>query len=42
MWGVLAAKAARQHIESDLRLEGWKPGDRFPKDEQDYVRLGFW
>jgi len=41
-WGVTAAKVARQHIESDLRLEGWKSGDRFPKDEQEYVRLGFW
>jgi len=41
MWGTEAAQAARQHIEDDLSQEGWKPSDPFPKNEKDYVRLGF-
>ena len=41
-WGEVAAQAALQHIEADLRQEGWKTGDPFPKDERDYVRMGFW
>jgi hypothetical protein len=42
-WGDDAALAARAHIESDLRQEGWKPErDPFPKNEMDYVRMGFW
>ena len=32
--------AARQHIISDLRMEGWKEDDGIPKDERDYVRMG--
>ena len=40
-WGERAAQAARQHIEADFGQEGWKPSDPFPKDERDYVRLGF-
>ena len=40
-FGEEASKAARQHIVSDLRMEGWRPDvDRFPKDEADYVRMG--
>ena len=40
-WGDLAADAARQHVVSDLRQEGWVEGrDRIPKDEDDYVRMG--
>ena len=42
IWGPLAAQAGRQHVESDLAQEGWKPCDPFPKDERDYVRLGFY
>jgi hypothetical protein len=38
--GEAAAPAARQHIISDLKQEGWKEGDRFPKDEQDYRSMG--
>jgi hypothetical protein len=40
MWGDKAGEAARQHIIADLKMEGWKEGDPFPKDEQDYVRMG--
>ncbi len=40
-WGDLAASAARQHIISDLLMEGWKETDRFPFDENDYVGMGF-
>jgi hypothetical protein len=39
-WGDLAAEAARQHIISDLKTDGWKQGDPFPRDEADYVRIG--
>jgi hypothetical protein len=39
-WGDLAAAVARQHIISDLKLEGWTEIDRLPKDEADYVRMG--
>jgi hypothetical protein len=39
-WGGLAAEAARQHVASDLRLEGWTEKDRFPADEEDYRRMG--
>jgi DNA-binding GntR family transcriptional regulator len=40
-WGDRAAEAARQHIASDLKAEGWIEGqDRMPADEQDYVRMG--
>lgn len=39
-WGDTAAAAARAHIISDLRQEGWTKADRFPRDEADYVRMG--
>lgn len=40
-FGEEAARAARQHIISDLMMEGWRPGvDRFPQDQQDYERMG--
>jgi len=39
-WGDEAAAAARQHIISDLKMEGWTDEQPFPKDEQDYVRMG--
>ena len=39
-WGDRAAIAARQHIISDLRMEGWKEDDGIPEDERDYVRMG--
>jgi hypothetical protein len=40
LWGEEAAAAARQHIISDLKIEGWKEGQPFPRDEKDYVRMG--
>jgi hypothetical protein len=40
LFGDLAAEAARRHIISDLKMEGWTEGDRFPMDEEDYIRMG--
>jgi hypothetical protein len=40
MWGDEAVAAARQHIISDLKMEGWRDGDHFPRDEIDYVKMG--
>jgi hypothetical protein len=40
-WGDKAADVARQHVISDLRGEGWRETDPFPRDEQDYVSMGF-
>lgn len=39
-WGDQAAEAARWHVMSDLAEEGWRPPDRMPADEQDYIRMG--
>ncbi len=39
-FGEEAGKAARQHVVADLKMEGWKDGDHFPRDEADYVRMG--
>ncbi len=41
LFGPGAAEAARRHIESDLAEEGWSGRDPFPRDERDYVRMGF-
>jgi hypothetical protein len=40
LWGPDATAAARQHVISDLKLEGWTESDAFPKDERDYVKMG--
>lgn len=40
LFGKEAVPVARQHVVSDLKLEGWKESDRFPVDERDYVRMG--
>ena len=40
LFGEDAAKAARQHIISDLKQEGWTEADPFPKDEAHYVKMG--
>jgi hypothetical protein len=40
MYGEMAARAAIQHIKTDLRQEGWTEKDGMPKDEADYVRMG--
>ena len=39
--GEEAGRVARMHVISDLKEEGWKEGDRFPNDEIDYVKIGF-
>lgn len=41
LFGQRAGEVARKHIISDLKEEGWKEGDRFPKDEEDYIKMGF-
>ncbi len=40
LFGKEAVPVARQHIVSDLKLEGWTESDRFPVDERDYVKMG--
>lgn len=40
LWGDEGAEAARQHIITDLKLEGWRESDPFPKDEGHYQWLG--
>lgn len=40
LWGDEAAEAARLHIVSDLKEEGWTERDPFPRDEEEYVRMG--
>ncbi len=40
LFGAKAGEAARLHIIADLKMEGWKETDRFPQDEQDYVKMG--
>jgi hypothetical protein len=40
LFGEEAGVAARMHIITDLKEEGWTEKDRFPKDERDYVQMG--
>ena len=40
LFGEEAGKAARQHIITDLKQDGWTEHDHFPQDEADYVRMG--
>ncbi len=40
MWGDQAAAAARQHVISDLKMEGWAENDPFPRDEKHYHKMG--
>ena len=40
LWGDDAAKAARQHIISDLKIEGWTEQHPFPRNEREYVSMG--
>ena len=40
LFGWEGVLAARLHIMSDLKEEGWKESDCFPEDEADYVRMG--
>ena len=40
LWGDQAAEAARLHIVADLKQEGWREGQPFPRDEQHYKAMG--
>ena len=42
LFGPEAAKAARIHIVTDLRMEGWTDEDPFPKNESHFIALGLW
>ena len=41
LFGEEGALAARLHIMSDLKEEGWEEDQHFPENEGDYVRMGF-
>lgn len=40
IFGEEAGQAARLHIISDLKDEGWTEKDHFPRDEKDYIAMG--
>jgi len=40
LFGPDAVPAARQHIISDLKMEGWTEDDHFPLNELEYVKMG--
>jgi len=40
LFGEEASRAARQHIISDLKEEGWTENDPFPHDQEHYVKMG--
>lgn len=40
LFGEEAGKAARQHVITDLKWDGWTENDHFPQNEADYVRMG--
>ena len=39
LFGEAAAAAARQHIISDLKIDGWTEHDPFPNNEAHYVKM---
>jgi hypothetical protein len=41
LFGEEGALAARLHVISDLKEEGWQEDQHFPESEEDYVRMGF-
>ena len=41
LFGENARSAAMQHVITDLKEEGWTDRDRFPANERDYVKMGF-
>lgn len=41
LFGEEGALAARLHIISDLKEEGWQEDRPFPENEYEYVRMGF-
>lgn len=40
LFGLEAGEAAKIHIISDLREEGWTEKDKFPMNEDDYIKMG--
>jgi hypothetical protein len=42
LFGKKATRAAKRHIVSDLKMEGWTENDPFPCNEKDYVRMGLY
>jgi len=40
LFGSEGGNAARLHIISDLKEDGWKEGDHFPQNEKDYIAMG--
>ncbi|MBN2652074.1 MAG: hypothetical protein JXR63_06800 [Spirochaetales bacterium] len=42
LFGDGGAEAARIHIISDLKAEGWREGDAFPRNERHYKAMGLW
>ena len=42
LFGIEAGLAAKAHIISDLKMEGWIVTDHFPIDERDYVKMGLY
>lgn len=42
LFGKEAGEVAKAHIISDLKLEGWKESDPFPKNEKHYVSMGLY
>jgi hypothetical protein len=41
IFGEAAAQTAFQHIKSDLKEEGWTEKDRFPENQNEYEKMGF-
>lgn len=39
LFGEKAGEVARQHIITDLKEEGWTEKDRFPRNEDDYMKM---
>ena len=40
LFGDDAIRVARQHIITDLKMEGWTESDPFPRDEEHYKKMG--
>ena len=40
LFGKESVPVARQHIISDLKMEGWTEEDGIPRDEKEYVKMG--
>ena len=42
LFGERAGEAAKMHIISDLKEEGWTEDDPFPKNEVEYMKMGLY